>query len=46
MSWVQTDGGGDGEADGGSKIQVILVILLALVILGALAAAFLGKKKK
>lgn len=34
------------EPAGGSKTQVILVIVLVLVILGALAAAFLGRKKK
>ena len=34
------------DSAGSSKTQVILVILLVLVILGALAAAFIGKKKK
>jgi len=33
------------DPKGGSKIQVVLVTVLALVILGALAAALLGKKK-
>ena len=36
----------EAKPKGGSKTQVVLVIVLVLVILGALAAALLGKKKK